>query len=244
MGQGTDEMIRPVIYLTMAEGDGDAGDAGDNPADARAEGAEALHPNKPGQSDADAAAEKAAADKATADAAATAAKDGDKTGKDGGESKDQEPAGAPEAYTFKAPNGVDLAGPATEAAEPVFRELGLPQAAVDKLLALQNELEVQREDAWRETVKGWEQEVREHPKIGGENFDGTIRLGNLVLGKFGPPGFVDLIVKSGHASHPLMLEFMRNIGTAVGEDALLGTGARGASQDDEKTPEEVFYGSK
>ena len=83
-----------------------------------------------------------------------------------------EPATVPESYTFKTPDGTELDKATADAATPIFRELGLSQAAADKLVSFYNEQMKSVADAGSKAVlamrEKWVGEVKSDPELGGK----------------------------------------------------------------------------
>ena len=82
------------------------------------------------------------------------------------------PTAVPDAYTFKAPDGTELDKPTADAATPIFKELGLSQAAADKLVGFYNERMKAVADAGSQAVlamrEKWVSEVKSDPDLGGK----------------------------------------------------------------------------
>lgn len=100
-------------------------------------------------------------------APASLARDGEAPSIDG----NQQPTGAPESYTpFTAPEGRALDEALVGAATPIFRELGLSQAAAQRLVDFWNERTGGQAEALKAQVEtmreGWRNEVKSDPTIG------------------------------------------------------------------------------
>ena len=80
--------------------------------------------------------------------------------------------GAPDTYTFKPPEGQTYDDAAIAAATPIFKELGLSQAAADKLVTFYNEQMKAVADTGTKAVMAmrekWVTEVKSDPEIGGK----------------------------------------------------------------------------
>ena len=81
--------------------------------------------------------------------------------------------GAPEKYEdFKAPEGFEIDKEALADALPVFKDLGLSQAAAQKLVDFYATVSQKAADApvklWQETQQKWIEEVKADPEIGGK----------------------------------------------------------------------------
>jgi hypothetical protein len=77
---------------------------------------------------------------------------------------------APDTYTFTAPEGRTLDPKLIEQATPIFRELGLDQAAAQRLVDFYNQTVGDRAKAVEETVsamrEGWRGEIKSDPEMG------------------------------------------------------------------------------
>lgn len=167
-----------------------------------------------------------------------------KEGEDGGSAV--EVLGAPEKYELTVPDAMAAAGVTFDAeafaeVEPVLRELNLSndaaQALVNayagKVLPL---LEKRAGERWDTTGadmrRGWAEEARNDPEIGGAKFDETKALARQTFTRFGVKAdgpFLKLLEESGLGSHPDMLRFVANVGRLTGE-ATTDTGGSGQAQ--------------
>ena len=81
-----------------------------------------------------------------------------------------EPAAVPDKYEFKPPEGSALDEAVVAAATPIFRELGLSQAAADKLVTFYNEQMKAIADTGAKAVlamrEKWVSEVKSDPEMG------------------------------------------------------------------------------
>lgn len=79
-------------------------------------------------------------------------------------------AGVPDTYNFAAPEGTTLDKAVTDAATPIFRELGLNQAAADKLVAFYNQQMKAQADIGVKAVlamrEKWVGEAKSDPALG------------------------------------------------------------------------------
>jgi hypothetical protein len=98
------------------------------------------------------------------------------------------PAGAPEKYeAFKLPEGLELSEEINAEATAVFKELGLTQAAAQKLVdfhskTLQATVEAAAKapiDSWMEQKKTWKTEIKADPEIGGKLGEVKARIGAM-----------------------------------------------------------------
>lgn len=215
---------------------GDTGAASDAGADADA-GADTSVLG--GAAEADVGADKGG--KAGADGADAGGKDdADKAG---------QPAGAPEKYELKAPEGMDFDGAAFEAAEPTLRELGLSNEQAQKLVdtyakdivpkiferANQNLNQVAADRR-----KEWNDSFEKDPDIGGPKKDATIAAAARAFDHYGikkGEGLRQLLDESGLGNHPDMIRFVARIGADLEE----GSFERGGATTTPKSAEQKLY---
>lgn len=170
---------------------------------------------------------------------------------DGDESDgdDEDDPDVPETYDYsdvELPEGMQLDEAMVEAAEPVFRELGLSQDQANKLVSMyadqmQGQAEASAEAA-KQLVSGWLTTAKADKEIGLNNWKGSVGAANAVIRKFGTPELVsEVMVGQGIGNHPEMVRLLSRIGAAMGDDKLI-TGDNTDTGGD--TPaEEVWYGS-
>ncbi|MFA5965289.1 MAG: hypothetical protein WC804_14835 [Sphingomonas sp.] len=151
---------------------------------------------------------------------------GEEGGEPGGTFDDD---GVPEAYALTPPEGLTLDAEAIAAATPVFRELGLSNAAANKLMpaAAQFARRVQ-DQANRQLLshvqaerKAWLDAARADPEIGGAKWGDTIATAASALDRLGfgkGSAFRNLLDESGLGNHPDMIRAFVKVGRAVAED--------------------------
>ena len=156
--------------------------------------------------------------------------------------------GAPEAYVWKGQDGNDLYPPETVAQlEPIARELSLSQEQALKfgaVLARFNEEDAKgREQALADRKNAWAEEVRKDPKLGGANFDSTIRNVGALLDKLAVSDQDKAFFKAtGIGMHPAMVRLLHGVHEKTSEDSFSTTQTQ-------QTPArlsdaEVFWGKK
>ncbi len=152
-----------------------------------------------------------------------------KEGEDAESGGEEKPAGAPEAYDLKAPEGMDFDSEAMALAEPVMRELNLDNAQAQKLVDVYSQmapkfgerLVAQQQAAIVAERKAWLEEAKADPEIGGANWDASIAASAKALDRLGAPAgspFRDLLNVTGLGNHPEMVRILANAGKAIGED--------------------------
>lgn len=167
----------------------------------------------------------------------------DKDGK--GKNDDADDDTVPETYTFEnLPEGYELDQGMADAFSPVFKDLGLSQGKVDKLVATMAEVQKGQTDALVEqaaaTVNGWRTAAEKDKEIGGKNWEASVQAGNDLLRKFGSDALIkDVMVDLGVGNHPEVIRFLRNIRAAFADDVF----ETGQETDTSKpvAPEEAWY---
>jgi len=150
------------------------------------------------------AADKLAADKLAADKLAADKLAADKSKVDG----------APEAYEFVLPEGMLLDQAQVDAFTPIAKELGLSNAAAQKLVDFQATFVKAQAAQWDAQVATWEGDVKAK---WGQKFDENTGLVAKALDKFGSPG-IRKALDSGMGSHPDITETFLAVGRAMSED--------------------------
>ncbi len=151
---------------------------------------------------------------------------GEEGGEPGGSFDDD---GVPEAYALTPPEGLTLDAEAVAAATPVFRELGLSNAAANKLMPAAAQFAQRVQDqANRQLLshvqaerKAWLDAARADPEIGGAKWSETIATAASALDRLGfgkGSAFRNLLDESGLGNHPDMIRAFVKVGRAVSED--------------------------
>jgi hypothetical protein len=145
-----------------------------------------------------------------------------------GEKPADKPADAPkpvvpEKYEFKVPDGMQIDSAVTEALTPAFKELGLTQEQVNKLVEPYNKAmlaaEAKRDSDFQDWMKtnaqNYEKSIR---KEWGNEFDANLKVAQRGLARvFGPEG-KKLLDETGLGSHPEFLKAFHTVGKMIQED--------------------------
>lgn len=137
--------------------------------------------------------------------------------------------GVPEAYALTLPDGLVLDAGAIAEATPVFRELGLSNAAANRLMPVAAQFAQRVQDqANRQLLshvqaerKAWLDAARADPEIGGAKWGDTIATAAAALDRLGftrGSAFRNLLDESGLGNHPDMIRAFVKVGKAVSED--------------------------
>ena len=177
----------------------------------------------------------------SAEAAAAAA------GQQGGEPQGQQPdgqqpaaevqpQGAPEAYEFAMPEGVELNQEVAGEFEAYARELNLPQdkaqAVVDMGVKLMQSAQAQQAEVFAKTQKEWRDAVVNDKEFGGAALAENLGYAAKVLDTFAPD-LRAVLDETGLGNHPAFVKAFVKIGKAISEDRLVGGAQQtpGAAQD-------------
>lgn len=156
--------------------------------------------------------------------------------------KDKKPEGAPEAYEFKAAEGVDLDTDALKDFEPVARELNLTNEQAQKMVDLYGTkimpmVQQQQVEAWQKTTEQWAADVKADKEIGGDKLTGNLSAAQRALAQFGTPELKEYLEGTGLGNHPELVKAFVKIGKAMSEDGMV-TG----KESGQRSAAEVLYG--
>lgn len=163
----------------------------------------------------------------------TDAKEGDK------------PAGPPDAYQFKAPEGLAYTEATTKAFADVAKEAGLSQEAAQTIYSKMGTFLAQKQaadvaavhDAWAAAAKG-------DKEIGGDKLDATVADAKAAVQRFGGDAATRALNETGLGNHPEIIRMMARIGRAIKEDTLEGAAKGEAGKEAPKTLGQALYGNK
>lgn len=138
------------------------------------------------------------------------------------------PTGEPPAtYDLKFPEGAPIDEKLlNEAAIPLFREMKLPVAQAQKVADLGVKMAQGFRDAadqaWQNQRKGWIEQAKADPEIGGAKLDETVSNAHRAIQAFLKPdeavAFREYAGKSGVFDHPLLLKLLARAGAGAQED--------------------------
>jgi hypothetical protein len=126
--------------------------------------------------------------------------------------------GPPEAYDFKAPEGVALDAAAVEAFSPIAKDLKLSQAQAQRLVDVYAGLQAQQAEAQAEQVKAWAKAVVADKEIGGAKWAENRAVIARARDQFASPGLVQLMEQTGLGSHPEVIKLFVRVGKAISDD--------------------------
>ena len=125
-------------------------------------------------------------------------------------------------YTFQLPDGVELDATVAEAANPVFKELGITVGQANGLASFFANLRAQEgeaaQKAWADTNASWVKQATEDKAYAEVGHEVAFRMANDALVKYGSPALVKTLVETGLANHPEMVRFAFNAAQATLSD--------------------------
>lgn len=143
-------------------------------------------------------------------------------------------------FKFKGPDGKDVElDPATVTAfEPVFKELGLTQEGLGKLLPLYH-AELARQDKeiadlYTAQRESWEAGAKADKDFGGNNYDENVKVAQTAIARFGSQALKDLLNETGLGNHVEVLKFFEKVGRQISEDKPVGTKPAGGITADQQ----------
>lgn len=164
------------------------------------------------------------AESSTATAAETAADGSTKT----------ETAGAPDAYTFTAPEGTEYDSGILEAFSAAAKQANLTQDAAQKLIeTMAPALAARQNDQVKAIQEEWRNASNSDKEFGGANVKENLGIARKALDTFDPPKVGTdgkpettplrvLLETTGLGNHPEVLRFLYRAGKAISEDKFVG----------------------
>ena len=129
-------------------------------------------------------------------------------------------------YDLKLPDGVELDTATMDIFEPIFKELGLSNESVNKLVSayvplIQSTIDKQRKESQNEfktIVSGWHADTM---KELGPNAKQDLAACGKALNKFGSKELREMMQETGVGNHKELVKFMARIGKTISEDAVV-----------------------
>lgn len=136
------------------------------------------------------------------------------------------PAGAPEKYEFKMPDGFQMDASASTAFSEVAKELNLTQDAAQKVLDKMGPVLAGRHaDVLNQAKAQWVEGAKSDKEFGGDQFGENLAVAKKAIDKFGTPELLKLLNESGLGSHPEVIRVFYRAGKAISEDRFVTGGA-------------------
>lgn len=150
----------------------------------------------------------------------------------------------PDAYTFKAPEGFTVDKEFVDTLSPVFKELKLPQEAVDKIIGPALEREAKAEAKREADFSTWMGEqkaanIAAIQKEWGHDYEANLKIAQRGVARMFPDAAGQKILEdTGLGNHPLFVKAFFQVGKMIREDVP----PNGGTPTGRKSNEEVFYG--
>jgi hypothetical protein len=175
-----------------------------------------------------------------ADTAESAKVDGDVVNADD-KTDTSKPAGAPEKYEFKAPEGQSFDANVLAQFEEVAREINLPQAEAQKMLdKIAPALAQKQADIIKAAQDEWVASTKADKEIGGDKLDANLSVAKKALDTFGTPALRDLLNESGLGNHPEIIRAFYKAGKAISEDSFVPGGSKPAGNSDQSLASKLY----
>lgn len=155
--------------------------------------------------------------------------------------EEKKPEGAPEAYEFKAAEGVELDMEALKDFEPVARELNLTNEQAQKLVDAYPKIlagvQQRQVEVWQKQTQDWAADVKADKEIGGDKLTASLSKAQQALETFGTPELKEYLNETGLGNHPELVKAFVKIGKAMSEDNMVSAANTG-----QRSAAEVLYG--
>lgn len=135
------------------------------------------------------------------------------------------PAGAPEKYEFKLPEGVQMDGKGIGAFSEVAKELNLTQDAAQKVLDKMGPVIAGRHaEALTQAKAQWVEAAQTDKEYGGDKLSENLAVAKKALDTFGSPELRTLLNESGLGNHPEIIRAFFKAGKAISMDKFVPAG--------------------
>lgn len=146
----------------------------------------------------------------------------------------------PEQYELKIPEqyGTEARGVFVEMAKDMGLSQEQTQKMIDRYGAEMSRQAEMRIEARNAQVVKWNNELKNDPDFGGQNFGANVEYYRRGVRHIDPEGKLTAILEqSGYGSHPVVVKAMAQIGREVGEDKIVG---RGVTSDDRSLADRYY----
>lgn len=142
---------------------------------------------------------------------------------DGQAKTDDKPAGAPEKYEFKAPEGREFDAKVLEQFSEVAKELNLSEADAQKVIdKIAPALAAKQTEVVEAARAQWETDAKADKEFGGDKLTENLAVAKKALDQFGTPELRELLNTSGLGNHPEIIRAFFRAGKAISEDKFVG----------------------
>lgn len=156
---------------------------------------------------------------------------------------EQQPApGAPESYSFTAPEGATLDGSVTDAFAGVAKELNLTQEAAQKVVDKMAPLMAQRQGEQVANLQAeWRQQATADKEFGGQKLEENLVVARKAMHAFASPELKQLLAQTGLGNHPEVIRMFVKAGKSISEDGFVQGGTAVAKP---KSAAEILYDNR
>ena len=144
-----------------------------------------------------------------------------------GEQGEGKEGAAPEAYTFTAPEGIELDSAAVEQFSVLAKELKLSGPDAQRVADIGAAMIQRQAEQQVATVKGWISESKTDKEFGGDAFDSNMSVARKAIDTFGSEKLKAAMESSGLGNHPEFVRFAFKVGKAISEGTFVKSGASG-----------------
>lgn len=138
------------------------------------------------------------------------------------EAAESKPAGAPEKYEFKAPEGRQFDNEVVSRFSEVAKELDLTNEEAQKILDKMGTTLSERQAANLKSIRDqWAEASTADKEFGGEKLSQNLSVAKKALDAFGTNELRALLNESGLGNHPELIRFMYRAGKSISEDTIV-----------------------
>lgn len=134
---------------------------------------------------------------------------------------EDKPAGAPEKYEFKLPDGFQKTELLSEL-EVVAKDANLPQEQAQKFVDLgmkmQQEFISKQQEAVKKLNEDWIASTKSDKEIGGDKLEQNMAVAKKGLEAVATPELKDLLVQTGLGNHPEIIKAFFKVGQKIRDD--------------------------
>lgn len=129
--------------------------------------------------------------------------------------------GAPEAYQFQAPDGVELDTDLVGEFEAMAREDNLSQERAQRYVDIAAKIVTKQFEALQNVHTQWAEESRTDKEFGGDNLDANLAVAKKAMLLFGGDAMRKLLDDTGYGNHPEVIRAWWKVGKAMADDGVI-----------------------
>ncbi len=141
------------------------------------------------------------------------------TGQEGQPNGDQQPESV-ESWKFDIPEEMPIHQAMLDGFLGVAKELQLPKAQADKLVGFYVQQQQAEQEQLTQILSGWQDDLKNDPKIGGDKFDETIAAVRQTMDKLNEqiPGLKEAFSSPLIGNNPQVIRLFHLIHSRIGDD--------------------------